>query len=211
MMNRQYWLVLPACLILTAAAAAHGWRTDRWGTSTDLPAAAARLDTIPLRVGDWEGVVVEVPDAQVKAANVAGLTARKYTHRYTRVEVTVLILCGRPGPVSVHTPDVCYGNAGYMMGPVRTEPLADDQTAWVADFSKPGGQVEPLRIRWAWSDGGAWVASGSPRTSYVRSRLLYKMYVVRPLSPKADPATASAERDLMKELLPALQTVLSAQ
>jgi len=210
-MARRYWLVLTACLILAAAAAAHGWRTDRWGATADLRSAAERLDTLPLRVGDWDGVVVELPAAQVAATNVAGLTARRYTHRYTRAEVTVLILCGRPGPVAVHTPDVCYGNAGYKMGPVRTEPLTGDHTAWVADFSKPGGQAEPLRIRWAWSDGGAWVASGSPRTSFARSRVLYKMYLVRSLSPKADPAVASAEIDLMKELLPTLQTTLSAR
>jgi hypothetical protein len=97
------------------------------------------------------------------------------------------------------------------MGPSKSEPIAGENTAWVADFTKPGGQAEPLRIRWAWSDGGLWVASGSPRTAFARSRVLYKLYLVRPLSAKADPATESAEADLMKDLLPALQTTLSGQ
>lgn len=208
-MTSRYWAVLPACLILAAAAAAHGWRTDRWGAAADLKAAAERLETLPLRVGDWEGVAVELPAAQIKAANVAGLTARRYTHRYTRAEVTVMVLVGRPGPVAVHTPDVCYGNAGYVMGPAKSEPLAGDHTAWVADFAQPAGQAEPLRIRWAWSDGGSWAAATSQRTAYLRSRVLYKMYVIRPISPKAD-AAGAAELDLMKDLLPALQGILPA-
>jgi hypothetical protein len=37
------------------------------------------------------------------------------------------------------------------------------------------------------------------------------MYLVRPLSPKADQAVGSAELDLMKELLPTLQATLSAR
>ena len=28
-------------------------------------------------------------------------------------DATALILCGRPGPVSIHTPDVCYRGLGY--------------------------------------------------------------------------------------------------
>lgn len=208
-MSRTYWLVFPACLILAAAAAAHGWRTDRWGATDDLRSAAARLEGLPERVGDWDGVVVELPAAQVAATNVAGLTARRYTHRYSPASATVMVLCGRPGPVSVHTPDVCYGNAGYVMGPARSEPLAGENTAWVADFTKPGGQAEALRIRWAWSDGGSWVASGSPRTAFARSRLLYKMYLIRPLPAKNDPTTGPTELDLITELLPALQATLS--
>jgi hypothetical protein len=94
------------------------------------------------------------------------------------------------------------------MGPVRSEPLTGDHTAWVADFAKPGGQSEPLRIYWAWSDGGTWAASGSPRTSYLRSRVLYKMYLVRPISPKGG-ADDSAAKDLFRELAPALQTIVS--
>lgn len=43
-----------ACLLI-AAAAIHGLRTDRWGADANLEAAAARLDGVPLKVGEWEG------------------------------------------------------------------------------------------------------------------------------------------------------------
>ena len=207
-MAGRNWAVVPACLILAAAAAAHGWKTDRWGVGADLRAAAERLDTLPTKVGDWEGVVVELTPAQ-KVPHVVGHTVREYTHRFTRERVTVMVLCGRPGPVSVHTPDVCYGNSGYVMGPAKSEALAAGHAAWVADFAKPGGQSEGLRIRWGWSDGGSWVAASNPRMSFARSPTLYKMYLIRPLSAKKDAPDGSPELDLLKDLFPALQQSLS--
>lgn len=211
-MIRKIWPVLAAGCVLIAAAAAHGLRTDRWGASPDLAAAAARLDSLPLKVGDWDGVSVDLPPEQVKAARAAGIIARRYTNRYTQAEVTVLILCGRPGPISIHTPDVCYQGAGFVMGPNRAEPLADGHTAWVADFKKVGPQPVTLRIRWAWCTGQSWVASGSPRMEFARAPVLYKMYVVRSV-PAGDKSDKQPDNELelsfVNEFLPALQTALS--
>lgn len=208
-MIRRFWPVLAAGCVLTAAAVAHGWRTDRWGSTADLTAAAGRLDALPMRIGDWEATVLELPAEQVRVANVAGLTARRYTHRYTRAEVTVLILCGRPGPVAVHTPDICYRGAGFVMGPRRTEPLTEGNTAWVADFTKAGPQPETLRIRWAWGTGGGWTAAASPRLQFARERVLYKMYLVRPVPPGGDPAENPPELAFAGEFLPVLQATLA--
>ena len=210
-MIRRCWPVLPACCILIAAAAAHGLRTDRWGATDDLAVTAARLDAIPLKIGDWEGVTIDLPPEQVKAAHVSGLFVRRYTHRYTRAEVLIMLLCGRPGPVSVHTPDVCYSAVGFVMGPSRTEPTSDGNVAWVADFKNSGPQPQTLRIRWAWSTGGAWTASNSPRTEFSRSRVLYKLYLIRSVPTGGDPAENLPELALLRDLLPSLQNALSAQ
>ncbi len=103
---------------------------------------------------------------------------------------------------------MCYGANGFAMGPVRAEPVADGATLWQTDFSRGTGAVaETLRVRWAWNDGRGWAASASPRTEFARSPLLYKMYLVRPLPPKAD--EAAPELALLKELLPALQAATS--
>jgi hypothetical protein len=207
-MIRRFWPVLAAGCILTMAAFAHGWRTDRWGAPPKLSEAAAQLDALPLRIGDWEGAVLELPAEQVRIANVAALSARKYTHRYTHAEVTVLILCGRPGPVSVHTPDVCYQGAGYVMGPSRTEALTEGNNARVADFKKAGPLPATLRIRWAWSKGGEWMAVESPRLQFAREQILYKMYMVRQVPSGGDSSDSIPEIILANELLPLLQTSL---
>src|SRR5437870_3624228 len=113
-MIRRYWPLLVAFCVLVVAGLAYGWQTDRWGTSADVQVAAARLETLPMRVGDWEAVIVELPAEQVKAARAAGLTARRYVHRYTRAEIMIMLVCGRPGPVAVHSPDICYQGAGFL-------------------------------------------------------------------------------------------------
>ena len=201
--------MIVACCVLIAAAIAHGWHIDRWGVSADLNAAAARLHDLPMRIGDWEGEVVEMPPAQIVATHVAGLTARRYTHRYTRAEVTVLILCGRPGPVSVHTPDICYQGAGFSMGPIRMEAIGEDNNAWAADFTKRGDPPVTLRIRWAWGTGGPWVASNSPRVDFFRAPVLYKMYIVRPVPHGGDNKDHPPELEFAHDFLPALQTILN--
>jgi hypothetical protein len=207
---RTSGLALAAAALLVAAAVVHGNRTDRWGTPADLADAVDRLQSVPLAVGDWDGVATELPADQVAAANVAGYVSRKFTHRYDRTEVNLLILCGRPGPVAVHPPEVCYGANGFTMGPVRAEAIGADQTLWQTDFTRgTGAVVEKIRVRWAWNDGRGWAASGSPRTDFARSPLLYKMYLVRPLPAKADEAAPAHELDLLKQLLPALQAVTS--
>src|SRR6266545_91715 len=145
-MMRRAGLLLAACGLLVAAGVAHGLRTDRWGPSADLAAAAARVDTLPTRVGDWDGKAFEVDARQFAAANVSGITARRYTHRYARSEIVVLVITGRPGPVAVHTPDVCYSTAGFTAGPSEVRPLPDGGKAWTADFAKPAPSLESLRV-----------------------------------------------------------------
>jgi hypothetical protein len=204
-MMRTFIVSLTATAMLIGAAVAHGWRTDRWGGTADLDDAAARLATLPLSFGDWDGEVIVLPAEQVRTANVAGITARRYTHRYTRREATILLLCGRPGPVSVHTPDVCYSAVGFTMGSTRVESLPDGAgNAWTADFKTSGPQPLTLRIRWAWSLDGNWTASGSPRTDFARARVLYKLYLVHAVAPGEVKADAP-ELALLKDLNPALR------
>lgn len=207
---RRFWPAIAAGCILLAAGLAYGWRTDRWGSTADLAAAAARLENLPVRVGDWESVPVEVPAEQVRISRAAGIAARKYTHRFTGSEVTVLIVCGRPGPISVHTPDICYQGAGFVIGPARTEPLpGEGNSAWVADFKKDGAQPLTLRIRWAWGTGDAWMSSTSPRFEFAREPVLYKMYIVQPVAPGGDPADKLPELEFLKEFLPVLSATLN--
>ena len=208
-MIRSNWPMLAACSILVFAAVAHGWRTDRWGASGDLAAAAAALEGVPMKIGAWEAATVELSAEQVKAARLAGVTARKYTHRYTGSEITVIIACGRPGPIAVHTPDVCYQGAGYVMGNQKAEPLGDGNTAWASDFTKGGAQPLTLRIRWAWSIGGSWSASESPRVEFARAHVLYKMYLIRTVSPGNSEKDQQQEHEFDAEFLSGLQAVLN--
>ena len=73
-------------------------RSMLWGLSVPLVVVASRLGLFDMPAEAYEAA----------AAELEGWLARRYLHRRTGVVVHVLLLCGRPGPLSVHTPEVCY-------------------------------------------------------------------------------------------------------
>lgn len=206
---RRLGLLLAAVVILLAAGVAHGLRTDRWGGTADTAAAAARVAGVPDRVGDWEAAAVDINPRELALSRAAGIVARRYTNRYTRSAVTVMVVTGRPGPVAVHTPDVCFSGAGFVPGPTEVRTLPDGAKGWTALFTKPGPTPETLRVTWAWSDGGDWVAEGSPRTAFAGVRVLHKLYVVRPAGVGDDAAADAAEVEFLRAFLPALRARLN--
>src|SRR5262245_25371792 len=108
----QRALILSAgAVLLVLSGLVHGIWTQRWGAPVELTAAAARLQEFPLDVGDWKGQPLELDADAMAKAEAAGYVARIFRHP-TKGEVRMLLLCGRPGPVSLHTPDVCFPGAG---------------------------------------------------------------------------------------------------
>jgi hypothetical protein len=203
---------LPAVLafvVVLLSGLGHGLWTARWTASNEPGASAARLANIPLTVGEWEGQELQLDAIQVAKADLAGYLMRRYVRR-NGSQVVILLACGRPGPISVHTPDVCYGGTGYqMMGAPARESVAGDTSPtpefFRADFGRPEQTTpERLRIYWAWSTTGAWQAPDSPRLVFGRYPALYKLYVVYTL-----PGTQKLEedpcRDFIRDLLPELQ------
>jgi hypothetical protein len=128
--------------------------------------------------------------------------------------VSFLIVCGRGGPISVHTPDICYGGAGYRQ--LEKEQIRDvesgDGTSHsfkVTRFVKPGAVVPTqLEIFWSWSrDGLNWQAPENPRLALARSRALYKMYVVREYMPNRGESVPSCE-SFLRQALPVIRQTL---
>src|SRR5947209_9927630 len=93
-------------LVLLVSGVVHGLWTDRWRAAAEPAAYAARLADVPRTVGDWEGQDVTLEEKSLRVAEVTGYLARTYVHRRTGAMAEVVVVCGRPGPISVHTPDV---------------------------------------------------------------------------------------------------------
>jgi hypothetical protein len=206
---------LVAMVPIALAGAAHGLWTDRWGWSDEPAASAARLSAVPVTLGEWEGQPIEIPVQERERAAVAGCLARRYTHRRTGEELSVVLVCGRPGPVAVHPPEVCYGGAGYT-------PAADPEVLTVAGqppaafkvatFTRPGVTAPGrLRIFWSWSATGAWETPRSPRWTFAGERALYKLYLIRQLPPTEEPPAADPAVAFLHLLLPELQRALFAR
>ncbi len=145
---------------LIACGIVHGFWTDRWVPPVETAEAAARLDALPLELGDWDGQTLEVKPGEA-GAGVAGCINRHYVHRKTGTVVSLFLVCGRPGPVSIHTPEVCYGASGFMVGAKgRIEMEEAGDNLWKADAVRTSATDEKhLRLYWAWNGGNGWTAS----------------------------------------------------
>jgi hypothetical protein len=189
--------------LIVAAALGHGAVTQRWSVFAPDPALTHRLHALEVRFEDWQPTEVptEMPTNERSMA-----TARRYVSLSRGRSAVVTIISGIPGSVATHTPDVCYVGSGYQMlrGPRKeTLPLPSGQTVafYIADFEKKtASRVERVRIRWAWTTDGTWIAPDNPRWQFARQLRavpeLFKLYVATPLPegegdsvPGDDPAT----------------------
>src|SRR5438105_6868432 len=104
---KSFGPVLACTAAVAALGIAHGWWTDRWGPSERLQRSVAVLDRVPVSFGDWVGEDVPCASQEVDRAGIQGCVCRKYRNVQTGEVVSALLVCGRGGPISVHTPDVC--------------------------------------------------------------------------------------------------------
>jgi len=200
-----------ATLALAVSGLMHGLWTDRWQAPAAVTEAAARLDSLPLELGMWRGEAIKVKPGQA-GAGVAGCIQRRYVNRQTGTTVLIALVCGRPGPVSIHTPEVCYGASGYAVGAPRRAQLGPDETApslWTADAVRTKATEEThLRLFWGWNSGERWIASTAARREFAGKPVLHKLYVLRELDGVGAPARGEPCEDFLQVLLPALQKAL---
>jgi hypothetical protein len=203
--------VAAGLLVLLASGAIHGRWTNRWQLSTEVRQAAERLRAVPARFGDREGQDVPRDVRQFQQAEADGHVVRRYVHKQTGDEMMLMIVCGRPGPMATHTPEVCYRGAGFepKADPVRVRREGIAATLWVADFVKERALgPETLRIFWAWGAAGRWTAADNPRISYARQAALYKLYVIRNVPAAGDVSGDKVETAFLGALLPEVDRAL---
>jgi hypothetical protein len=205
--------LLTGMVLLALAALVHGVATGRWQTGRALQDAAARVPLVPLTIGDWKGTE-RPPDHDAFAqAGARAYWMRVYKDQRTGEEITVLLMCGRAGRMGVHTPEICYGGAGYdVVGEPVHEQVETTQPAavfWTARFRKPGPAGDStLLIHWAWTPDGAWQAPEKPRWAFAGEPFLYKLYLVRDVTGLDEPADRATSRRFLQAFLPELRKTL---
>jgi hypothetical protein len=210
---KRWICVLAASGALILTGIVHGTWTERWASSADTETAKQRLANVPLRIGEWEGTDIEVGEP---VPGVAGSMQRTYFNRRLGATVVIALVNGRPGPVSTHTPEACYGAAGYQVGERRPVRLDMDGTAaqfWTAVASKKTvTEATNLRLYWAWNGGEGWTASSDARMEFPRFHypVLHKLYVLRDLSRTGEVGDSAKADEACEAFLRALLPVLDA-
>lgn len=210
MASRGYAIWTAVGILLASGIACHALSRD----SAELDGAADRVEEVPKVIGDWQAQTEVSDERAFEQAGARGYWTRTYINQRTRDAVQVILMCGRPGKMAVHTPEVCYGGAGFEL---REQPAAyalksdkgDAGQLWTAQFQKKGVVPARLRLYWGWSSRGEWQASPSPRWQFRGEPFLYKLYVSRDttgqptLSPQADPTA-----EFLRQFVPALNRTL---
>jgi len=198
-MTRRHAVHTALAVVLLSGFAQGVW-SGRWRLSHELEEAVARIGGIPAAFGDWEGRAVELDRAQLEQAEAKGHLS---------------LVCGRPGPISVHTPDVCYPGAGFVAaGPPVGERLGLTSPARVAEFNsakfiKRGAASSiALRVFWAWDGEGAWRAPNNPRLNFARFKALYKLYVIHETTSSDRGRDAAICRGFLEHFVPELDKAL---
>src|SRR6516162_896678 len=163
--------VITAGSLIALPGFVQGVWSGRWSQSQELEQAVASLERMPLNIGDWKGHTIELDREQIEGADLAGHCCRRYENQRDGRVVTVILMCGRSGPVSVHTPDVCWTSTGYEMVARRSRWQPESRSAefWTARFRKDEASA-PLyrRVFWSWNAGGSWQAPDSARFAFAR-------------------------------------------
>jgi hypothetical protein len=212
-MKRTLTFAAGLALVL-ASGAAYGMWTQRWQKSADLEARAARLKGLPDELGRWKSEPAELESEALAMAGAEGWWVRRFTDERTGTNLMVIVLCGRPGPLSVHRPETCYSAAGYAPeGPaVKYMPPGDagapQAEFWTGKFKQAEAGGRELRIFWSWNGDGAWRAADNPRWDFGRFPALYKLYVIRETSGRAERLDDDPAADFLRRLLPAASQTL---
>lgn len=206
---RFLWITL-ALLAVIIPGMAHGIWTCRWDLSDEPDSSAARLTSLPLSLANWEGEDLPIEPQQIARADLAGLLMRRYDDRDKKSQFLIMIACGRPGPTSVHTPEICYPGQGYRQSAERKRKsihcTTGDAEFFMAPFEKktPGGEVQRIQIFWTWKGAGGWVAPSQPRFTFGGRPVLHKLYVIQALNGTAETSVRASE-EFIQKLIPNIE------
>jgi hypothetical protein len=167
----------------------YGRMSDRWGPAVDTLAVANKLKEIPNEFGDWRlQSSEELGKAAQEQLEPTAYLVNRYQNRRTYDVVNMTLLLGRPGPISVHTPEVCFGTKNFESRGERQKvairgSAGGDDEFWALDFKTISLRGDLLRTYYAWSPGDRWQALDDPRFWSAGLPYLYKIQLSSLLLP----------------------------
>jgi hypothetical protein len=206
-------------LVLLAGTLGAGWlhgnMTNRWGIHPDSNLAAARLrQPLPERVGHWKlRREAELEKAVIRMLRCPASISRVYEHEQTGDVISVAVLLGPPGPISVHTPEICYSSHNYTVTSARerttlTDATGDEHSLWEVRMKSNSVDGARLRVLYAWTTGNKWLAAEHPRFGYGGVPHLYKVQLASNSSPGDSLEEFDPAQDFLRSFLVQLEPKL---
>lgn len=174
--------------------------------------AAQRLSLVPEVIGDWTSTPGQIDERERRLAEIEGSVRREYRHNRTGDRVTLTILSGASGPMSVHPPTACFEGVGYVVNSETRVVTITDRSGTTVSLNRAafcqseGDLTDSLRVFWGWSTDGQWEAPANPRLAWRGESSLYKLYVVDRQA-LSDSQRRQAET-FLEEALPAIRQAL---
>src|SRR3569623_1473453 len=202
-----------AIVLTVGSGAVAGSFSNRWGQPAAMSDAVAQLAKVPKQFGDWTlQSDAEIDPHLVEMLQCAGGFNRSYRNRRTGDTVHMAIVLGPPGPISVHTPEVCYSSQGYHIATpaqrisFRTAGAAPAQV-WKTTFAPDALSPERLVAYYSWFDGTAWSAPDYARLAFGGRPYLFKLQLAAKIVPTPDAAADfSPGDDLLAQFYTALRS-----
>jgi hypothetical protein len=192
-----------------------GQASGRWGAAPAVVTAEQSLGRrLPERTGNWRlRKEQELEPEVVKMMQCNAYIARVYEHDQTGDLVTVAVLVGPAGPISVHTPEICYSSRDYVVGRNRVKTSVDDTAGrrhgfWDVTLKARDSESSTQRVLYAWSTGDAWNAAAHPRFAYAGSPYLYKLQLAARSSADTKRDEFDPCQDFLRSFLTQCQTCL---
>jgi hypothetical protein len=203
--------VVVAVGLTTTAAALHGRLSNRWSPAPSNAAALEFLTRLPRTLGEWQlSEDQPLTAAAVEILQCAGYVNRIYTHRRTGDWVTVTLLAGPSGPMTVHTPEICMTTRDFVsLGePDRVEFTTGNSTArfYRSAFRSTTPGQPSVEVFYGWSEQGRWDAPDAPRFAYGGAPILLKLQVASTFSPDVASGNDGLAGRFLQELLAELSS-----
>ena len=211
--------LLVTCLLVLGGTAGSGWLhgrlVNRWGNAELLEAAAAKLDQpLPERLGAWR--LVETPAIEPGALEIlqsVGHLQGVYSNDQTGESLAIQVVAGPSGPMSAHTPEICYAGQEYKIAGERTMTTVVDRNGkqhslWQLHALAQHIRRPDLQVLYGWSDGGTWDATNGPRIAFGGLPVLYKIQLARSTGPTRTDQEFDPVQDFLSRFLAHIEPLL---
>lgn len=205
------FLMILGLMVILGSGVVQGIQGGRWGDPESLINAAQRLDEIPHQFGEWTSTENEISQRELQIAEAVGHFTRTYVNSETGKQISVMILCGKPGPISVHPPTVCFVGAGWGLesDPTITNFEPDNASFWTGRFGKnKDGQRIVMETKWGWSSTSNWKAFDNARLETAGQAFLYKMYISAAVIQSDNNVKNTEHQEFMDDFIPLVNKAL---